>query len=75
MKNILNKLKNPINIIAIGLLGSVPAFIYSFFVDVYSWSDLPWWGVISASMIPAALVWFLCLITYDSIKGWLRKKK
>jgi len=70
-----NIIRNPIYLMIIAFAGSAPAFIYTFFVDVYGWSDLPWWGVISACMIPAVLLWYVYLVIEGFIRGKKRNKK
>ena len=68
LKEILVKLTDPRVILAVGFIWSIPAFINSFIVDVYSYSDLDWWGKISSFGIPVGLAWITILIIISIIR-------
>lgn len=70
MKNILQKLSNPITVIFTALVLSIPAFVNSIMVDAEWFDDLSWWGLISSMAIPLAIVWMLFLF----IKGLFKRK-
>lgn len=70
MKNLIKKLYNPIIVIFGAIILSIPAFVNSIMVDAEGWSDLSWWGFISAMAIPLALLWLLILL----FKGFFKKR-
>jgi len=67
-------IRNPLILIAIAVIGSVPAFIYTFIYDVFSYSDFPLWALISACMIPAVIIWWFILFIEGLIKTMKNKK-